>query len=68
MKDPNENRFYFKNVMKIKSGLNVLTNWWKNIPDEYRPENFIFLTDTPTKSYKYNVEKKQDMTKFYLKI
>ena len=64
MKDPNENRFYFKNVMKIKSGLNVLTNWWKNIPDEYRPENFIFLTDTPTKSYKYNVEKKQDMTKF----
>lgn len=64
LKDPDENRFYSQNVMKIKLGLNVLIDWWKKIPDQYRPENFIFLTDTPTKSYKYNLEKKQDMTEF----
>ncbi len=67
LSDPNENRHYFTNVMKIKKGLDVLINWWKKIPSKYRPENFIFLTDTPinvSKSHKYNVEKRLKMENF----
>ncbi len=65
--DPNENRFYKKNVMKIKLGLNVLIKWWRNMPDSFRPKNFIFLTDTPigvSKSHPYNIDKREKMSNF----
>ena len=43
MNDTYEDKFYSINVMKIKSGIDVMINWWKSIPDNYRPENLIFL-------------------------
>ncbi len=64
MNDANENKFYSINVMKIKSGIDVMINWWKSIPDNYRPENLIFFTDTPTKSHSDNIKKNKDMSNF----
>ena len=67
LKDPKENHFYKTNVMKIKSGLNVLVNWWVQIPKIFRPKNFVFLSDTPInvyKSHKYNIDKRKKMSKF----
>tara|TARA_Y100000591_G_scaffold82229_1_gene69276 strand:- start:1814 stop:2866 length:1053 start_codon:yes stop_codon:yes gene_type:complete len=67
LEDPDEDRNYYTNVMKIKKGLDVLINWWKNIPSKYRPDNFIFLSDTPinvSKSHKYNLEKRLKIENF----
>ena len=66
MNDADENKFYSINVMKKKSGIDVMINWWKSIPDNYRPQNLIFFTDTPTKSQD-NIKNK-DMSIFYLKF
>ena len=67
MNDTYEDKFYSINVMKIKSGIDVMINWWKSIPDNYRPENLIFFTDTPTKSDNDNITKNQDMSNFLFK-
>ena len=64
MNDTNEDKYYSINVMKIKSGIDVMNNWWKSIPDNYRPENLVFFTDTPTKSQNDNIKKNKDMSNF----
>ena len=64
MNDIHENKFYSINVMKIKSGIDVMINWWKGIPDNYRPDNLVFFTDTPTKSHNDNIKKNHDMSNF----
>jgi len=37
--------YYSKNAAKIKEGIKVLYNWWKNLPDFIRPKKFILHTD-----------------------
>ena len=51
MNDTYEDKFYSINVMKIKSGIDVMINWWKSIPDNYRPENLIFFTKACFQGY-----------------
>jgi|TARA_B110001450_G_C17659286_1_gene496522 hypothetical protein len=66
-KDPNEHFTYAVNVNKIKDGTKILINWWKKIPNKFRPDKFIFLTDTPLKlseSHKFNIDAQNIMQKY----
>lgn len=47
--DPNINKEKFQliNMRKIKYGINLLFNWWKELPDNIRPQEFKVLTDVP---------------------
>ena len=67
IKDQNEHWTYPVNVNKIKNGTKILIDWWKKIPDKFRPDKFIFLTDTPLKlpdDHKFNYDAQNIMEKF----
>jgi hypothetical protein len=51
-KKPKQYRSYYKeNVAKIAGGTKLLHNWWKALPDDFRPDKFIILTDIPFSNY-----------------
>ena len=51
-KKPKAYRSYYKeNVSKIAGGTKLLHNWWKELPDDFRPDKFTILTDIPFSKY-----------------
>jgi|TARA_B100001964_G_scaffold235268_1_gene295081 hypothetical protein len=64
-KDPQKRKFYIQNVeKKIRTCINILFRWWKNLPIDIKPNKFVIISSIKGNQKDYKVDLELNMKQF----